>query len=79
MGRMAHPASTAIQEMQENPGLVPDASRMLWISHNLERCGDRATNIAEQVVFMLDAEVIELDQEAGPCVRHPPDSVQGVW
>jgi phosphate transport system protein len=47
--------------MQENPGLVPDASRMLWISHNLERCGDRATNIAEQVVFMLDAEVVELD------------------
>jgi len=40
---------------------VPDGSRMLWISHILERCGDRATNIAEQVVFMLEAEVTELD------------------
>ena len=47
--------------MQSNPDLVPDASRMLWISHHLERCGDRATNIAEQVVFMLDAEVVDLD------------------
>jgi phosphate transport system protein len=47
--------------MQSAPDQVPNASRMLWISHNLERCGDRVTNIAEQVVFMLDAEVVELD------------------
>jgi phosphate transport system protein len=47
--------------MQASPDLVPDGSRMLWISHILERCGDRATNIAEQVVFMLEAEVTELD------------------
>jgi phosphate transport system protein len=47
--------------MQSAPGQVPNASRMLWISHNLERCGDRVTNIAEQVVFMLEAEVVELD------------------
>jgi phosphate transport system protein len=47
--------------MQSTPDQVPDASRMLWISHNLERCGDRVTNIAEQVVFMLEAEVVELD------------------
>jgi len=48
-------------DMQSDPTQVPDASRMLWICHNLERCGDRATNIAEQVVFMMDAEVVELD------------------
>ena len=47
--------------MQSDTDLVPNASRMLWISHHLERCGDRATNIAEQVVFMLDAEVVDLD------------------
>jgi phosphate transport system protein len=47
--------------MQSAPDQVPNASRMLWISHNLERCGDRVTNIAEQVVFMLEAEVVELD------------------
>ena len=47
--------------MQSNPDTVPDASRMLWISHNLERCGDRATNIAEHIVFILEAEVVDLD------------------
>ena len=53
--------STLFSTMQSRPDLVPSASRMLWISHNIERCGDRATNIAEQIVFMLEAEVIELD------------------
>ncbi len=47
--------------MQTDPVQVPNASRMLWISHNLERCADRGTNIAEQIVFMLEAEVVELD------------------
>jgi phosphate transport system protein len=47
--------------MKSQPDLVPDASRMLWITHNLERCGDRATNIAEQVVFMVESENVELD------------------
>jgi phosphate transport system protein len=47
--------------MQSDPEQVPNASRMLWISHNLERCADRGTNIAEQIVFMLKAEVVELD------------------
>ena len=47
--------------MQSSPETVPNASRMLWISHNLERCGDRATNIAEHIVFMQEAEVVELD------------------
>lgn len=48
-------------KMQSNPDLVPDASRMLWISHLLERYGDHLTNIAEQIVFANDAKVVELD------------------
>ena len=46
--------------MQSRPDFVPDASRMLWISHILERYGDHLTNIAEQVVFITEARVIEL-------------------
>jgi phosphate uptake regulator len=34
---------------------------MLWMAHNLERCGDRATNIAEQVVFRVRGDVVDLD------------------
>jgi phosphate transport system protein len=47
--------------MQSRPALVPDASRMLWISHLLERYGDHLTNIAEQVVFAIEGNVVELD------------------
>lgn len=47
--------------MQSSPGLVPDASRMLWISHILERYADHATNIAEQVVYMTEGELVELN------------------
>ena len=47
--------------MQSRPALVPDASRMLWISHLLERYGDHLTNIVEQIVFAIEGKVIELD------------------
>jgi phosphate transport system protein len=26
---------------------------LLWVAHNLERVADRATNIAERVIFMV--------------------------
>jgi phosphate transport system protein len=47
--------------MQSKPALVPDASRMLWISHLLERYGDHLTNIVEQIVFANEGNVVELD------------------
>lgn len=34
---------------------------LLWISHNLERVGDRATNIAERVVYLTSNETPELN------------------
>lgn len=33
---------------------------MLWVAHNLERIGDRATNIAERVVFMVTGRYTEV-------------------
>lgn len=47
--------------MRMDPALVDNGTRMLWIAHNLERCGDRATNIAEQVVFRVEGETTELN------------------
>ncbi len=35
------------------------ATYLLWVGHNLERIGDRATNIAERVIFMCTGEFIE--------------------
>lgn len=49
-----------MEAMRTDPKHVHNGSRMLWIAHNLERCGDRATNIAEQVVFRIEGIEIEL-------------------
>jgi phosphate transport system protein len=39
--------------MQRDPGMVPAAVDLIFIARNLERIGDHATNIAEDVVFMV--------------------------
>lgn len=35
------------------------ATYLLWVGHNLERIGDRATNIAERVIFMITGQFVE--------------------
>jgi phosphate transport system protein len=39
--------------IKEKPELVPQALNALIISRNLERVGDHATNIAEDVIFWV--------------------------
>lgn len=46
--------------MRNAPDQVNNGTSMLWIAHALERYGDRATNIAEQVVFRLESEAENL-------------------
>lgn len=53
--------SSTLGAMRADARLVDNGSRMLWIAHNLERCGDRTTNIAEQVIYRLEGVVEELD------------------
>lgn len=38
------------------------ANFLLWAGHDLERIGDRATNIAERVIFMVTNEHVELTE-----------------
>jgi phosphate transport system protein len=42
--------------MIENPSTLTRATHLLWTVHNLERVADRATNICEQTIFMVDGE-----------------------
>lgn len=47
--------------MSKDPSSVVRATHLLWIAHNLERIGDRVTNICERVVFTKTGEFEELD------------------
>ncbi|MER3545373.1 MAG: phosphate transport system regulatory protein PhoU [Chloroflexota bacterium] len=47
--------------MIEDPKTITRATYLLWVAHNLERIGDRVTNISERVVFMTTGIVRELN------------------
>ena len=36
---------------ESNPENIRNGTYLIWISHNLERIADRATNIAERAIF----------------------------
>jgi len=50
---------TVFSQMQDS-AYVERSTFLLWIGRHLERIGDRATNIAERVVFMVTGEFIEI-------------------
>ncbi len=40
---------------------ITEATYMIWVTHNLERIADRATNICERVVYLATGHVEELN------------------
>ena len=47
--------------MARNPNTISRGTYLLWCAHNLERIGDRVTNIAERVIFMTTGTMKELN------------------
>jgi phosphate transport system protein len=47
--------------MAGDRNIVSEATYLLWVTHNLERIADRATNICERVVFLVTGHVEELN------------------
>jgi phosphate transport system protein len=43
--------------MGRDPSAVERGTYLLWIAHNLERIGDRITNIVERVIFMTTGQM----------------------
>jgi phosphate transport system protein len=50
-----------VEIMSRTPDSATRATYLLWCAHNLERIGDRVTNIAERVVFVTTGDMQELN------------------
>ncbi|HKC20612.1 MAG TPA: phosphate signaling complex protein PhoU [Candidatus Dormibacteraeota bacterium] len=50
-----------ISTMIANPDRIAEATYALWVTHNLERIADRATNVCERVVYLVTGRVEELN------------------
>jgi phosphate transport system protein len=50
-----------LQKMARDPAAIAPCTYLLWCGHNLERIGDRVTNIAERIIFMTTGTLKELN------------------
>ncbi len=46
------------KNIQEHPGMVGEIINMYLISRHLERIGDHTTNIAEEVIYLIEGEIV---------------------
>jgi phosphate transport system protein len=53
-----------ITYMLEDPHKIRQGTQLLWAAHALERIADRATNIAERVIFVQTGEMDDLTSES---------------
>ena len=47
--------------MIEDPRSIQRATYLLWVAHDLERVADRATNIAERVIYLVTGKMTEIN------------------
>jgi phosphate transport system protein len=50
-----------MEQMTKDISTVDRANHIMWAAHNLERMGDRVTNICERIVYVATGEMRELD------------------
>ena len=48
-------------DMIQDPRSIQRATYLLWVAHDLERIADRATNIAERVIFLVTGKLTEVN------------------
>lgn len=53
--------SRILESIRTAPHLVDQANCMLWAAHNMERGGDRVTNICERTIYTATGEFVEID------------------
>jgi phosphate transport system protein len=57
--RMEQVFRTLLSYMIEDPGTISRALRLTFVAKYFERIGDQATNVSEQIVYMIEAQVIK--------------------
>ena len=45
----------------KDPAITDHANYLSWVAHNLERAGDRVTNICERIVYTVTGDFVEFD------------------
>lgn len=60
-----------LTHMAEDPQTISSALELLLVSRNLERVADLATNVAEEVVFLVEGRTIKHHVEERQPARKP--------
>ncbi len=47
-----------VAAMAEDPSLIECCTLLLWVSHNLERIGDRSATIAQRVTYLVTGQLV---------------------
>jgi phosphate transport system protein len=55
----------AVKTVLADPRNIERANYVIWIAHNLERLGDRATNVCERVIYIVTGEHYEITPVPG--------------
>lgn len=55
-----------IKTMIDDPQTVEAATMLLWVSHNIERFGDRILNINERIMYMITGNLFEPRRDPMP-------------
>ncbi|MDO9444255.1 MAG: PhoU domain-containing protein, partial [Dehalococcoidia bacterium] len=54
----------AFSAMVADPAQVQRLTYSLWVAHNLERVGDRCTNICERVIYTVTGRLADTSRSA---------------
>ena len=57
--------------MMEDPRSITPCTHLLFMAKNIERIGDHATNIAENVWFVVKGEPLEAPRKSGDRTTSP--------
>jgi phosphate transport system protein len=61
----------AVNNVLEDPRKIERANYVIWVAHNLERLGDRATNVCERVIYIVTGERPQISLETGELKLSP--------